>query len=121
MGEPPIECATLTKDYLASNNDIYSWFELTFDAIPVEELGTEIDVPISLSSVYTQFSSSSMFNELSKISKRAYNRKNFVTKIEENPFLRKALKLKNVRYNGKQITADSIVGWKLKPEKDEGV
>jgi phage/plasmid-associated DNA primase len=121
LGEPPIECATLTKDYLASNNDIFSWFELTFDAIPVEDLGTETDVPISLSLVYTKFSSSPMFNELSKIAKRAYNRKNFVNKIEENPFLRKALKLKNTKYNNIYLKADSIVGWKLKPEEDEGV
>jgi hypothetical protein len=62
-----------------------------------------------------------MFNELSKIAKRAYNRKNFVNKIEENPFLRKALKLKNTKYNNIYLKADSIVGWKLKPEEDEGV
>lgn len=117
LGELPIECATLTKDYLASNDDIFSWFELTFDIIPDEDLGTEHDVPISLSSVYTQFSTSSMFNEMTKIAKRAYNRKNFLTKIEENPFLRKSLKLRKVTYNGEQLTNDSIVGWRLKPEE----
>ena len=119
LGELPIECATLTKDYLASNDDIFSWFQLTFDIIPVEDLGTERDIPISLSSIYTQFSSSSMFDDMSKIAKRAYNRKNLVTKIEENPFLRKALRLRNVRYNNKQLTADSIVGWRLKSEEEE--
>ena len=99
---------------MASNDDIFSWFQLTFDIIQVEDLGTEGDVPISLSSIYTQFSSSSMFDDMSKIAKRAYNRKNFVTKIEENPFLRKALRLRDQRYNGRQLKQDSIVGWRLK-------
>jgi len=119
LGKLPNECAIRTKNYLAMNDDIYPWFELNYQQLNIEELGTPIDIPISLTEIYTKFSSSEAFTNLSKVNKRLFNRKNFLTKLNENLFLRKYVKIKDTKYNNKYIKSDSIVGWKEIEEEEE--
>ena len=50
---------------------------------------------------------------MSKQDKRAHNKSGFVERVENNMFLRKHFKARNVRYNGGKINTPSIVGWRL--------
>jgi len=110
---PPKICLNKTKDYMATSDDIFCWFESYYEPLTTEELNTDVDVPISLSEIHSLFTSSEVFKNMSKEQKRSYNRKNFLEKIENNLFLRKHLILRKARYNGSQLTSDCIIGWKI--------
>jgi len=110
---PPKICLNKTKDYMATSDDIFCWFESYYEPLTTEELNTKVDVPISLSDIHSLFTSSEVFRNMSKEQKRSYNRKNFLEKIENNLFLRKHLILRKARYNGAQLTSDCIIGWKI--------
>jgi phage/plasmid-associated DNA primase len=110
---PPKDCLNKTKDYMATSDDIFSWFESYYEPLTIEELKTDVDVPISLTNIHSLFSTSDVFRNMNKEQKRSYNRKNFLEKIENNLFLRKHLILRNTRYNGKQLSSDAIIGWKI--------
>jgi hypothetical protein len=62
----PDSCKEKAKDYLATCDDIFSWFIECF--VPITE-GDE-DEPIHLSSIYKVFSSSKVFNDMSKSDQR---------------------------------------------------
>jgi hypothetical protein len=108
----PKACLNKTKDYMATSDDIFSWFESYYEPLSTEELNTNVDIPISLTSIYSLFSTSDVFRNMTKEQKRSYNRKNFLEKIENNLFLRKHVIYKGSYHNKIQIKSDSIYNWK---------
>jgi phage/plasmid-associated DNA primase len=109
----PETCAKEARDYMAVSDDLFSWFTEFYEPLSREELGTDVDVPITLTDIYKKFSGGDLYNGLSKSDKRKYNRRGFLEGVEKNIFLRKLIKLRKSTYNGKQLAVDSIVGWKL--------
>lgn len=109
---PPKICLTKTKDYMATSDDIFCWFESYYEPLSTKELKTDADIPVSLTKIHGLFTSSEVFRNMSKEQKRSYNRKNFLEKIENNLFLRKSIIYRDTSYNGTQLKANSIIGWK---------
>jgi phage/plasmid-associated DNA primase len=108
----PKICLTKTKDYMATSDDIFCWFESYYEPLSTEELKTDTDIPISLTKIHGLFTSSEVFRNMSKEQRRSYNRKNFLEKIENNLFLRKHVIYRDTSYNGTQLKTNSIIGWK---------
>lgn len=115
----PKECSVKTRDYLATSDDLFAWVNEFYERIPAELLGTDADVPIKVSDMFERFKESDVFQNMSKQDKRSHNKSGFLQKIEENMFLRKHFKERNVRYNGGKLNTPSIVGWRLIDEPDE--
>ena len=105
----PKECIDKNSAYLATCDDIYSWFETCYEKTATKE---ESDA-IPFADIYSQFTSSTFWETLSKVDKRKYNKKFFITKIEENIFLRKNIKMRDSRHKNVKLKSDCIVGWKL--------
>ena len=105
----PKECIDKNSAYLATCDDIYSWFETCYEKTPTKEKSDAIP----FADIYSQFTASAFWETLSKVDKRKYNKKFFITKIEENIFLRKNIKIRNSHHNGVKLTSDCIIGWKL--------
>jgi phage/plasmid-associated DNA primase len=104
----PKLCLDKCSAFLGTCDDIYSWFESYYEKAPSIE---ESDA-IPLSSIYESFSKSDFFGNLSKSDKRKYNKKYFLSKIEENIFLRKYIKLRNSHHNNKKLGSDSLICWR---------
>lgn len=111
----PKSCIEKCSEFLATCDDIYSWFESKYEKVAVSELCDAIP----LSDIYSQFSQSLFFQNLSKMDKRKYNKKHFVSKIEENIFLRKFIKSRKTYHNNKQLNSDCLIGWKIIEDADK--
>jgi len=117
LKQMPAKCKSKVIALFATSDGLYSWFEEFFEKVEPNELPTS--EPLKLADVYDKFSSSTYFARLSKNDQRKLNRKNFLEKITTNLFLQKSLKLRNQRWNGKQLSCDVLVGWKSKSLEDE--
>ena len=104
----PKSCLEKCADFLGTCDDIYSWFESYYEKTET----IESSEAISLADIYSSFSASDFFTNLSKSDKRKYNKKYFLSKIEENIFLRKYVKLRKTYHKKVQIMSDYIIGWK---------
>jgi hypothetical protein len=105
-----------TERVMKSSDDLYSWFVETYQQDP--------DTFIPIKKLHEDFKNSSLWNDLNKKERKELTkRENFVDKIEGNVFLNKFVKQPKIRFNGIQLTALSLVGWKEKPieEKDSDV
>ena len=111
----PLLCAIKCRDYLAVSDDIFSWFNEFYEKTET----IEESEAILLTDIYELFKNSEYFMNMTKADKRKYNRKYFIEQIEKNIFLRTFLKNKNSRHNGQTINSDSLVGWRLIPDKPE--
>ena len=110
---PPPSCLSKTRDYMATSDDIFGWFESYYERLTTDELMTPMDKPIKLTDVYSHFSGSDVFRNMTKEQKRSFNRKHFLEKIEVNQFLKQYMIYKDMRYNKDTVKATSIFGWKL--------
>ena len=104
----PKVCLEKCSAFLGTCDDIFSWFETYYEKTTTIETSDAI----SLANIYEMFSKSEFFGNLSKSDKRKYNKKYFLSKIEENIFLRKYIKLRNSHHNNKKLSSDSLIGWK---------
>lgn len=112
----PRVCLEKCSAFLGTCDDIFSWFETYYEKTPT----IEISDAIPLANIYEMFSKSEFFGNLSKSDKRKYNKKYFLSKIEENIFLRKYIKLRKSTHNKKQLQSDSLIGWKnIQPSEPE--
>ena len=101
-------CLDKCADFLGTCDDVFGWFELIF-----EKTNTiENSEAIHLKYIYTIFSTSTFFMNLSKSDKRKYTMKYFISKIDENIFLRKYVRLRDSYHNTVKQKSDYIVGWK---------
>lgn len=95
-----------TKEYLLDNDNIFSWFNETYEKTDTESI-------LSIKDIMKEFKSSDFYYNLSKNDKRKNNEKNFKEKIQTNIELRKYFQ---DRYKDKRSV---ILGWKLKPSEDD--
>lgn len=102
-------CLDKCSAFLGTCDDIYSWFESFYEKTDT----IENSEAIPLSSIYSSFSSSDFYTNLSKSDKRKYNKKYFISKIEENIFIRKYIKLRNSHHRNIKQTTDYIIGWQV--------
>jgi P4 family phage/plasmid primase-like protien len=107
MPPQPKECAEKCKDFLATSDDIYSWFQDVYEK--TENINESI--PIPLSDIYDVFNYSDYFRNMSKNDKRKYNKKYFVEKIENNLFLRRFIKQRKSCHNKIKLNTNSLIGW----------
>jgi len=115
----PEECKSKTTNYLSSSDDMYSWVNEYYEKVPIELLGTEQDLPISISTLYDEFKCSETYINMNKNDKRIYTKKYFTEQIETNTFLRKSYKQRDNRYNGIKLKSPSLIGWRQKTEETE--
>jgi len=101
-------CLDKCADFLGTCDDVYGWFELVFEKTDTIENSDAIP----LTDIYSAFSTSSFFMNLSKSDKRKYNKKYFLSKIDENIFLRKYVRLRDSYHNKIKLKSDYIIGWK---------
>ena len=103
----PKECTEKCNAYMAISDDFYGWFDDYFEKTPTIEESN----PLTFKDIYNIFKNSDFFANLSKADKRAFNQRYFNSKIEENIFLRKYVKLRDTYHNQKKINTDYIIGW----------
>jgi phage/plasmid-associated DNA primase len=108
LADMPKPCIDKARDYLATSDNIFSWFSNCYERTYTMEKSE----PIFLSAVYDKFSISEYYRDMNKNDKRKYSRKHFCEKIDSNLFMRKYLKLKNTYHNKIQIKGNYIVGWR---------
>lgn len=112
----PKKCLDKCSAYLGTCDDIFSWFESYYEKTATIEQSEAIP----LADIYKAFSASDFFSNLSKSDKRKYNKKYFLSKLEENIFIRKFIKLRNSHHNNTKQSSDYIVGWqKIATESTE--
>ena len=121
MPETPKECKEKTKDYLASSDDIYSWFCQYYEKVESTDGAYIDDEALELKAVHQKFTNTEYYDTMSKKEKQENNLKKFTDKIRENLFLKKFLKPKDTIYKGKKHRTEYIIGFKLITEPDNDV
>jgi phage/plasmid-associated DNA primase len=106
LGNTPEDCKKITMEYLAVSDNIFDWFNDVFEKAD--------DSIMTFKEVFEIFKDGEFYGNLSKMDKRKYNQKYFYDKLEKNMFLKKFIKRRNDYFNNKQISSDSIVGWRFK-------
>lgn len=109
MPELPAECKALTRDYLATSDNIYDWFLTIYEKAP---LGEDDEI-VFVDDVYQQFTNSNVWELMTKKDKLKYNKKYFLDKIEKNIFLKRFYKLRKTSYRGKQYSKPFIIGHRV--------
>jgi hypothetical protein len=110
----PEPCLRKCKDYMATSDNIFSWFTQYYE----KSESVDNSEPIYLTDIYKNFADSDYFKNMSKNDKRKYTRKHFCEKIECNLFMRAYVKLKTKYHKGERLPADCLVGW-VKTKTDE--
>lgn len=103
----PKSCLDKCSAFLGTCDDVFGWFETFYEKTAT----IEDSEAIPLKDIYTSFSASSFFENMSKSDKRKYNKKYFLEKLGDNIFLRKYVKLRKSIHNQKQQSCDYMVGW----------
>ena len=82
----PEEVIRRNMQYLASSDELLSWFEDKY-----EKTDSNTDI-IKIKDIHDEFVVSDYFHNLNKNKKRACNKKYFVEKLQSNMFLKKYIK-----------------------------
>lgn len=109
----PLECVDKSKDFMACSDDIFSWFDAFYEK---DEKHTNL---ISINDIFSEFTLSNFYSNLSKNDKRTYTKKYFTEKIESNLFLRDFVKPRKSTFNGKQLSKSHIAYHKRRIEDNE--
>ena len=111
MPEPPLESKLITRDYLATSDDIFSWFS------EIYEKSDNVNEILYIENIYNRFTGSRVFQLMTKTQQKNYNKKEFNNKIEKNIFLKPFYRARNKTINGVQLTKPAIVGYRRIPEE----
>lgn len=112
--EQPEICRKATNAHLAISDDMNAWILDNYEECPDA-------TPIKLKEIYEYFKGTEAYLSLSKTAKRGFNMATFCDKLSSSPFIAKCIKMRKEYYKGKQLNADSLVGWKLKTDDDPPV
>ena len=112
LTKPPKECTQACTEYLSMSDDIYDWF------INIYEPTDDKTSFLYYDEIFSNFTSSQYYENLSKKEKRENNMKKFTMKLEKCSFLTKNLKKRSTMYNAIKHTKPYIIGFKL-PEMEE--
>lgn len=110
FNESPQECKNIAVDYMATSDDIYSWFCEYYEK-------SEEPTFLYYDDLFETFTTSSYYQNMSKKDKREYNLKQFTTKINNNIFMKEFLKLRDTTYNKIKHKKPYIISYKriIKP------
>lgn len=119
----PKECKEVATDYMATSDDIYSWFTTQYEKEDGEE---SIKNVIFYDELYEIFESSQLYQNMTKKDKQTYNLKHFTKKIVDNVFLQSYIKARDTSYEKKKYKKPYIIGFKKIENKknnplDDGV
>ena len=111
----PKICKTLGANYLLSKDDFANWF---LDNYEKDEDNCEMQSVISIKDIHLNYMN---MNErlLSKADIRKMTMANFTDKIKAHMLLKECFRDRTAPINGKQLTKQSIVGYRLKIETDD--
>lgn len=102
----PKECKEKARDYMATSDDIYSWFSEYFEKEKSEIKDKDKNF-IYFEELYEIFTTSKLYENMTKKDKQTFNQKTFYKKITDNLFLQPHIKPRDSRYgigaNGKII------------------
>jgi len=104
MPNIPEECAKITNEYMATSDDLYSWFSELYQKCPDGDA-------ISIADLYHEYKDGEIYRNLCKVSKRRMTKAYFTEMVEKNTFLKRDVKCRDDYYNSKQIKSISVVGW----------
>lgn len=108
----PDKVKTKTQKLLKSSDEIFTWFNENY-----EQSANEF---VKLNDVHDCMQSSKLWSELNKAERKQLSKKGFFEeKFETNLFLSKYVKPRKATFNGVQLTANSICGWRLIQQVDE--
>ena len=93
MIDTPKECAKAGRDYLASSDDIYSWFNEYYE----KETDGETNV-LYLDEIYSVFKATDYYFNLPKEDKRDNNKTKFCNKLKTCLYLKSYIKEADTRY-----------------------
>ena len=108
MPNSPAECSSITRDYLATSDDIYGWFSEIYERCEDDTSMIYID------EIYNKFVCSRVYTLLSKQDQRKFNKKEFNTKIEKNIFLKEFYKARGDYVNKRQLKKPAVAGFRLR-------
>ena len=106
MRPVPEACKKLTVDYMAASDDIYGWFSEKY------EKGDPTKDMIYAKDIYRRFTSSDLWDNMSKADRRNNNQAKFYEKIEKNIFLSAYYKPRDAYFGGDKLDMPFIVGFK---------
>ena len=110
----PKEVVKEAEEYMKYSDDLYGWFNDNF----IKQEGAILP----FKQIWDKFSDSKYYTNMNKPEKRKYNQKFLKNNLINNHFLKDYFKPKGCSYKKRQITADSMVGWreKLWNEDEDG-
>ena len=108
----PSVCSEKAKSYLATSDDIYSWFVESFEKVDDDSSFLYFD------DIYGEFTRSTYYTNMSKKDKRDMNKSNFSGKFSSSLYLKSFVRERKVRYAGIQHSKAFII--KFKKIEDEG-
>lgn len=109
----PNEVLTLSRQYMAGSDDIYEWFNDTYEKCS--------DEMVFVDDVFAQFSSSVKFIQMTKIEKRKFGSVGkFKDKLESNLFIGRYYRVKDKYFMKERQKRPFIEGWRLKENQHQG-
>ena len=109
--KPPKSVVKEADEYMKYSDDLYGWFN--------DKFKREEGKIMTFKEVYEIFSYSDYFHNMTKQDKRKYNQKYLKDVILGNQFLKGSCKFKGTSYKGKRLTADSIIGWRMRERVEQ--
>ena len=97
MPSLPKICKEKARDWLATSDDVYSWFLEYYEKEPVD-IDEKDKNYIYIDELYETFTSSEYYSNMTKSDKRSLNLKSFSKNVNENLFLQLYIKPRNTRY-----------------------
>ena len=102
----PNACKVKAGSYLATSDDIYTWFIENFER-------TDDNISyLYLDDIYSSFMLSSYYTNMNKKDKRELNKTNFSSKFSSSIYLQKYVKDRKARYAGIQHSKQFIINFK---------
>lgn len=92
--------------HIKNSDDLYIWFNNNFEKIEKN------NIILSLSNLWNIYKNTYQYSILSKENKRKFTLKNFCKMVHNNDNLKIYIKLRKEYVDGKQLSSDSIIGWK---------
>jgi len=109
----PSDCKEKAHNYLAKSDDIYSWFIESFEKVNDDSSFLYFD------DIYSLFTRSTYYTNMSKKDKRDMNKSNFSSKFGNSLYLKPFVRERKVRYAGIQHSKPFIVKFKHVDDVEE--
>jgi phage/plasmid-associated DNA primase len=114
------ECKKVAKDYLATSDNIFEWFNMTYELNAEKLENGDPKYTLKINDILQEFQNSNLYINMNKNDKRSFNIMNFKEKLSTNMFLSKYYKDREAfKLNKKYIKSPLIINWKLKELDDD--